>query len=72
MKLSKLGNMLKAIYAAVVTALTGIGTALVQAHTFSAIDDATWITIATATVVAFGAVYGVTNSPAVGGSSGTT
>ena len=72
MKLSRLGNMLKAIYGAVVTALTGIGTALVQAHTFAAIDDATWITIATATVVAFGAVYGVTNSPAVGGSSGTT
>jgi hypothetical protein len=71
-KLPNVGTMLKAIFGAATAALGSLGAALVQAHTFSAIDDATWITIATATVLAFGAVYGVTNSPAAGGSSGST
>jgi hypothetical protein len=64
--------MLKAIYAGVGAALAGIGTALVGAQTFGNVSDAQWITIAALALGAFGAVYGVTNSPAVGGSSGTT
>lgn len=52
---------LKAIYAAVGAALAGVGVALVQAHTFTAISDASWITIASLTLTAGGAVYGVTN-----------
>ena len=58
---------LKAIFAAAAACLTGIGTALVEAHTFGAISDASWITVASLTLAAFGAVYGVTNSPAGGG-----
>lgn len=53
---------LKAVFAAATTLLGGLGTALVGAQTFSAISDAQWITIASLTVAAFGAVYGVTNA----------
>jgi hypothetical protein len=67
-----LNTCLKAIYAAVTAALAGIGAALVQAHTFGAIDDATWITIASLTLAAGGAVYGVTNSTPAVGSGGSS
>jgi hypothetical protein len=59
----KLNTMLKAIYAGVGAALTGIGTALTEAHTFNAISDASWIAIAALTLGTAGAVYGVTNAP---------
>ncbi len=55
--------MLKAIYAAVGTLLAGVGTALVQAHTFQNVTDAAWIAIASLTLASAGAVYGVTNTP---------
>ncbi len=61
MKLN-IGTMLKAIYAAGGTFLTGIGTALVEAHTFGNITDSAWITIAALTLASAGAVYGVTNA----------
>lgn len=67
--MSSVNTILKAVYAGVTAALGAIGTALVQAHTFGNIDDATWITVAIVTVTAFGAVYGVTNQ--AGGASGT-
>ena len=56
---------LKAIYAGAAALLAGLSTALVGAQTFSAISDAQWITIASLTLAAFGAVYGVTNAPAL-------
>jgi len=59
---SRISTSLKAIFAGATALLSGLGTALVDAHTFSAISDASWITIASLTLVAFGAVYGVTNA----------
>lgn len=56
------GQALKAIFGGATALLAGLGTALVDAHTFSNISDASWITIASLTLVSFGAVYGVTNS----------
>lgn len=58
---SGVSSSLKAIFGAATAFLTGLGTALVDAHTFSNISDASWITVASLTLVAFGAVYGVTN-----------
>lgn len=55
-------TMLKAIYGAVAALLAGLGSALVQSGSFGHISDASWITIASLTVAAFGAVYGVTNT----------
>ena len=60
----RITTCLKAIYAALFAGLTGVGTALVEAHTFAAVSDASWITVAALTLSAGGAVYGVTNSPA--------
>lgn len=57
-----LGKALKAIYAGVGATLTGLGVALVDAHTFQNISDASWITIAGLALAATGAVYGVTNA----------
>lgn len=56
------GKMLKAIYAGAAACLAGLGTALVGSEKFSGISDAQWITIASLTLAAFGAVYGVTNA----------
>ena len=70
MKLSTLGEMLKAIYAAAAAALSGLAAALVGAGSFGQVSDAQWVTIAVATLGAFGAVYGVTNSPAATGTDG--
>jgi hypothetical protein len=58
---ARINTFLKAIYAGAAACLAALGTALVQAHTFAAVSDAAWVTIASATVLAFGAVYGVTN-----------
>ncbi len=60
----KLGTMLKAIYAGAGAALTGTGTALVEAHTFTNVSDGSWVTIAALTLGSIGAVYGVTNTNA--------
>jgi hypothetical protein len=54
---------LKAIYAGVAAGLGALGALLVgptaSIHSFT---DAQWVTVAGAIVVAFGAVYGVTNA----------
>ena len=55
-------SALKAFYAAAVTALTGLATVLVDGQTISDVSTAQWATLAGATLVAFGAVFGVTNS----------
>jgi hypothetical protein len=70
--MTRVNTALKAIYAAASAALTGVGVALVQAHTFGSIDDATWISIAILTLGAGGAVYGVTNSTPAAGSGGSS
>jgi hypothetical protein len=59
---ARVNMFLKAVYAGAAACLAALGTALVQAHTFSAVSDAAWITIASATLLSFGAVYGVTNT----------
>lgn len=59
---ASIGKALKAIYAGLGATLTGLGVALVDAHTFQNVSDASWITIAGLAVASFGAVYGVTNS----------
>lgn len=56
------GKSLKAIYAGLGATLTGLGVALVDAHTFQNVSDASWITIAALALASAGAVFGVTNS----------
>lgn len=53
---------LKAFYAAVAAALTGLGTILVGDASISDITTSQWVTIAVAAFGAFGAVWGVKNS----------
>lgn len=62
---TRVGMALKAIYAGVTATLAGVGVALVGAHTFGAVTDGQWITIAGFGLGAFGAVYGVTNGSGV-------
>lgn len=57
------GTALKAIYAGFGAALAGLSSALLDAHTVSAITDAQWIAIGGFAFASFGAVYGVTNTP---------
>lgn len=53
----------KAVYAAVAALLTGLAAVLVGNQSLSDVTTAQWITLALATLGAFGAVYGVTNKP---------
>jgi len=53
----------KAIYAAVVAFLTGLGVPLVGDADLSAITMGQWVAIVLATVVAAGGTYGLTNKP---------
>lgn len=55
---------LKATYAAVVAALSGLVTVLVGNTSFSDLKAGQWVTIALAALVAFGGVYGISNKPA--------
>lgn len=52
---------LKAFYAAVVAALSGLVTVLVGDTGFTAITAGQWVTLALAALVAFGGTYGLTN-----------
>lgn len=67
MKSLGLGKAFKAVYAGVGATLTGLGVALVDAHTFQNVSDASWITIAALALASAGAVYGVTNSNTASG-----
>lgn len=58
-----IGGALKAIYAAAGAALAGVSAALVGAHTFGAISPGQWVIVASLSLAAGGAVYGVTNTP---------
>ena len=55
------GTALKAFYAAIVAALSGLAVPLVGDTGFTDITAGQWVTIALAAVVAFGGVYGITN-----------
>jgi hypothetical protein len=54
---------LKAFYGSAVAFLSGLGTVLVGNESIGDVTTAQWVTIATATIVAWGAIYGVTNKP---------
>lgn len=52
---------LKAVYAAIVAALSGLVAVLVGDANLGDVTDAQWLTILLAAVLAFGGVYGITN-----------
>jgi hypothetical protein len=54
----------KALLAAVIAALGSLATVMVGDAGFGDLTAGQWVTIALATTVAFGGVYGVKNSPA--------
>ena len=56
------GQALKAVFAALTAVLTGLGTVLVGNASITDVTASQWITIASGALIAFGAVYGVTNS----------
>lgn len=55
------GTALKAFYAALVAALSGLVTVLVGDTTFENLTAGQWAVIALASVTAFGGTYGLTN-----------
>lgn len=55
----------KACFAASVAALSGLATVLVGDAGFDDLTAAQWVTIALATLLAFGGTYGLANRPAV-------
>jgi hypothetical protein len=62
--MSFIGTALKAFYAAIVAALSGLVTVLVDNANFGDLTAGQWVVIALAAVVAFGGVYGLTNTVA--------
>lgn len=56
-----LGTALKAFYAALVAALSGLVTVLVGDVGFTDLSAGQWVTIALAALIAFGGTYGLTN-----------
>lgn len=57
------GYAAKAVFAGVLAFLGSIATVLVGDAGFSDVTDGQWVTAAVAALVAFGAVFGVTNGP---------
>jgi len=53
----------KAIYAAVIAALSGLVTVLVGDVGFADLSAGQWVTIALAALIAGGGVFGITNAP---------
>lgn len=51
----------KAIYAAIVAALSGLVTVLVGDTAFADLTAGQWVTIVLAALIAFGGTYGITN-----------
>lgn len=56
-------SALKAFYGAAVAGLGSLGTVLVGDTSIGQVTSGQWVAIALSTLIAFGAVYGVTNSP---------
>jgi hypothetical protein len=59
-----IGQSLRAFFAAVVAALSGLVTVLVGDANFGDLTAGQWVTIALAAVVAFGGVWGLVNQKA--------
>ena len=59
--MSFIGTALKAFYAAIVAALSGLVTVLVGDVGFADLSAGQWVTIALAAIIAFGGTYGLTN-----------
>lgn len=59
------GSAAKAIYASGAAFIASLGTVLVGNESISQVSDGQWVFIAGATLGAFGAVYGVTNTPTI-------
>ena len=55
---------LRAIYAGIIAALSGLITVLVGDVGFDDLSAGQWVTIALAALIAFGGVYGISNKPA--------
>jgi hypothetical protein len=56
-----IGQALRAFYAALVAALSGLVTVLVGDSGLGDLTAGQWVTIALAALVAFGGVYGISN-----------
>lgn len=60
--MKSVGTALKAVFGGVTATLGSLVTVLVGDATFSDITAGQWVSIALSGVLAFGAVYGVTNA----------
>jgi hypothetical protein len=58
---NSLGQVAKAIYAALVAALSGLVTVLAGTDSIGQVAAIQWVTIALAALIAGGGVYGITN-----------
>ena len=56
------GTALKAIYGGVSASLAALGSILIGDTPISAVTAGQWVWVASAGLLAFGAIYGVTNS----------
>ncbi len=61
--MTSFGTISKAIFAAVTTFVSGLITALSSNTGLADITTQQWLVVGLATIVAFGGVYGLTNSP---------
>jgi hypothetical protein len=61
--MSILAQAAKAVYAAIVAAVSGLVTVLVGSVGFSDLTAGQWLTIALAALIAGGGVYGIRNAP---------
>ena len=57
-----IGQIAKAVYSALIAALSGLATVLVGHATLSDVTAGQWVTIALAALVYGGGVYGITNA----------
>jgi hypothetical protein len=62
---NSLGQIAKAIYAALVAALSGLSAVLVGGDSLGQVTSGQWVSIALAALVAGGGVYGITNTKPV-------
>lgn len=58
-----IGQVAKAIYAALVAGLSGISAVLVGGESLGQVTAGQWVSVVLAALVAGGGVYGITNRP---------
>lgn len=61
--MTSFGTISKAIFAAITTLVSGLITALSNNAGLADVTTQQWLVVGLATIVAFGGVYGLTNSP---------